>query len=118
MFVKHERSLLVFLQGHPEYEPTTLLKEYRRDVGRYLRGEQPHYPTQPQGYFSVAAAAQLDALEKYARSHRSAETLASFPTLDPGAYMGDRWGGAAAQLYRNWLTYVAASRLNLEAVAS
>jgi len=39
-FVRHQRSMLLFFQGHPEYEATTLLKEYRRDVGRYLRGEQ------------------------------------------------------------------------------
>jgi len=35
-FVKERASLLLFFQGHPEYEGTTLLKEYRRDVGRYL----------------------------------------------------------------------------------
>jgi homoserine O-succinyltransferase len=40
MFTKQAGSLLVFFQGHPEYEDTTLLREYRRDVGRYLRGQQ------------------------------------------------------------------------------
>ena len=45
MFVKQTRSLFIFFQGHPEYEETTLLREYRRDVGRFLRGQQPHYPT-------------------------------------------------------------------------
>jgi homoserine O-succinyltransferase len=118
MFVKQTQSLLVFLQGHPEYEPTTLLKEYRRDVGRFLRGQQEHYPTQPQGYFSAAATAQLLAFEQRARAQRTEETLASFPTLDPDAYMGDRWGAAAVQLYRNWLTLVAAARRKGEAAAS
>jgi homoserine O-succinyltransferase len=118
MFLKQTRSLLVFLQGHPEYEPTALLKEYRRDVGRFLRGQQSHYPTQPEGYFSAAAASQLDAFEQQARAQRTEETLANFPTLAPDAYKGDRWGAAAAQLYRNWLTHVAASRAKLEAGAS
>ena len=48
-FVRQERSLLLFFQGHPEYEDTTLLKEYRRDVGRFLNAQQPHYPTLPCG---------------------------------------------------------------------
>lgn len=117
IFVKHARSLLVFLQGHPEYEPTTLLKEYRRDVGRFLRGQQPHYPTQPKGYFSAAAAAELDAFERQARAQPIEATLASFPTLDAAACGGERWGAAAAQFYRNWLTHVAGGR-KLEAATS
>jgi homoserine O-succinyltransferase/O-acetyltransferase len=117
MFLKQTRSLLVFLQGHPEYEPTTLLKEYRRDVGRFLRGQQPHYPPQPKGYFSAAAAAQLDAFERQARAQRTEETLASFPVLDPQAYRGDRWSSAASQLYRNWLGLLAAARGKGEAAS-
>jgi homoserine O-succinyltransferase/O-acetyltransferase len=112
IFLKRARSLLVFLQGHPEYEPTTLLKEYRRDVGRFLRGEQPHYPNQPKGYFSSAAVRQLDAFEQRARAERTEETLASFPRLGADDYMGSRWGVAAARIYRNWLALVAAERLN------
>jgi homoserine O-succinyltransferase/O-acetyltransferase len=111
IFLKRTRSLLVFLQGHPEYEPATLLKEYRRDVGRFLRGQQPHYPMQPKGYFSAAAAAQLDAFEQRARAERTEETLAAFPTLGADAYRGDRWGAAAARIYRNWLALVASERL-------
>lgn len=118
IFLKHTQSLLVFLQGHPEYEPATLLKEYRRDVGRFVRGQQQHYPTQPKGYFSVAATAQLDAFEQRARAQRTEETLASFPMLESDAYRGDRWGGAAAQLYRNWLALLAAARRKVEAVSS
>jgi homoserine O-succinyltransferase/O-acetyltransferase len=110
IFLKRTQSLLVFLQGHPEYEPTTLLKEYRRDVGRYLRGQQEHYPLKPRGYFSAAAAAQLEAFERQARARRAEEALANFPTLEPGDYRGDRWGGAAAQFYRNWLSHLGAVR--------
>ena len=34
LFVRRERALNVYLQGHPEYGPTTLLIDYRRDVRR------------------------------------------------------------------------------------
>ena len=58
-FVREEQggSLFVFFQGHPEYETDTLAREYRRDVGRFLRGEREHYPAAPEGYFNDAATA-------------------------------------------------------------
>lgn len=40
----------VLVQGHPEYSTTSLLREYRRDVRRYLRGDRPDYPAVPTGY--------------------------------------------------------------------
>jgi homoserine O-succinyltransferase/O-acetyltransferase len=43
-FVKDDQSLSVLLQGHPEYESATLSREYRRDVGRFLRRERDNYP--------------------------------------------------------------------------
>jgi len=118
MFVKETQSLLVFLQGHPEYEPTTLLKEYRRDVGRYIRGQQPHYPTPPHDYFTAATIERLEAFEEQARARRTEETLALFPSLDADAYMGDRWGAGAVQIYRNWLALIAKARAPVAAVAS
>src|SRR6185312_883496 len=58
-FVRHGNSLFVFFQGHPEYEANTLLLEYRRDVGRYVRKEREHYPLIPQHYFTREALARL-----------------------------------------------------------
>jgi homoserine O-succinyltransferase len=47
-FVKrHSKSLFVYFQGHPEYEAQTLLGEYRRDIGRFLRREAENYPAMP-----------------------------------------------------------------------
>jgi homoserine O-succinyltransferase len=117
IFVKETESLLVFLQGHPEYEPTTLLKEYRRDVGRYVRGQQSHYPAPPHGYFTTATIERLRAFEEQARARRAEETLALFPSLDENAYTGDRWGPGAVQIYRNWLALIAKARAPV-AVAS
>ena len=47
MFARQDKSFHLFLQGHPEYEARTLLREYRRDVGRYLRRERENYPALP-----------------------------------------------------------------------
>src|SRR5512146_1877730 len=70
LFVHAGRSLLVCFQGHPEYDGLTLLKEYRRDVGRFLRGEQPAWPTLPRGYFDQEALRLISAFRERAESDR------------------------------------------------
>jgi homoserine O-succinyltransferase len=109
-FVRRQRSVLLFFQGHPEYEATTLLKEYRRDVGRYLRGEQPHYPTLPCGYLSPAATATLGAFTKRALAERSAVLLETFPFEAVAAQLTNTWRTAAVAIYRNWLACIATAR--------
>ena len=70
-FVKCFGSQFVFLQGHPEYDPNSLAREYRRDMDRYLRGGIERNPAMPKGYFSAEGEAQLSALElQYERRSR------------------------------------------------
>src|SRR5207253_785601 len=75
LFVKQRRSLFVFFQGHPEYEPVTLLLEYRRDIGRFLRRERETYPTMPEGYFDDDTVGALTRLRERALSDRREELL-------------------------------------------
>jgi homoserine O-succinyltransferase/O-acetyltransferase len=109
LFVRAGQSLLVCFQGHPEYEDVSLLKEYRRDVGRFLRGEQPAWPTLPRGYFGEKG---LEALARYRREVESARDparLADFPMSTIAAELQASWRCAAVALYRNWL-YLLSSR--------
>ena len=108
-FMRQDHSLLLFFQGHPEYEDVTLLKEYRRDVGRYLNGEYAHYPMLPVGYLSDEATARLAEFETQARASRSAALLASFPLAAVAVTLKNRWRPAAVTIYRNWLTFIAAA---------
>jgi homoserine O-succinyltransferase len=110
MFIKQTRSLLIFFQGHPEYEEATLLKEYRRDVGRFLRGQQQHYPTLPDGYFAPPAVELLSAFEMRAVAAPSAELLAEFPTAAIADTLCNMWGKNAATIYGNWLSHLAGMR--------
>jgi homoserine O-succinyltransferase len=103
MFIKQSRSLFVFFQGHPEYEATTLLREYRRDVGRFLRDQQPHYPALPHEYFSPAALKLLSSFEKRAITARSADLLTEFPFAEITDTVRNTWGADATRIYRNWL---------------
>jgi homoserine O-succinyltransferase/O-acetyltransferase len=108
-FVRHKRSLMLFFQGHPEYEDTTLLKEYRRDVGRYLNGQQAHYPTLPHGYLSAEAVSVLDGFRERALAHRAPELLGQFPFAAVAAALSNTWRPAAVTIYRNWLDFIAAA---------
>ena len=38
---------IVYFQGHPEYDRNSLLKEYKREVGRFLDGELDRSATIP-----------------------------------------------------------------------
>ena len=113
-FVRDRESLMVFFQGHPEYEDTTLLKEYRRDVGRFLAGTQPAYPTLPQGYFSPEASAALSAFRARAIGDRRPELIESFPFAAAAAALVNTWRSAAVAIYRNWLAHVASAHRPLQ----
>jgi homoserine O-succinyltransferase/O-acetyltransferase len=108
-FVKQQRnSLFVYFQGHPEYEAQSLLGEYRRDIGRYLRGEVEAYPTMPKGYFDHRSEGMLIAFQTRALSDRRNELLASFPVDAVAMNLKSTWRAAATCIYRNWLLYMSA----------
>jgi homoserine O-succinyltransferase/O-acetyltransferase len=110
-FIKQERSLFVFFQGHPEYETDTLMREYRRDVARYLRRESDTYPQLPHDYFDSRTADALTALHDQAISHRSKEQLRIIAAVLEKAEIGNTWRPASIQTYRNWLRYLRAGSI-------
>jgi homoserine O-succinyltransferase len=109
-FVKQRNSLFVFFQGHPEYDATTLLLEYRRDIGRFLRGERDTYPPMPHGYFDEEIAAALVALQERSLADRREERLAEFPIALAADRVTNNWRSAAESLYRNWLQGISAAK--------
>src|SRR5438876_2393789 len=109
-FVKQRRSLFVFFQGHPEYESHSLLLEYRRDVGRFMRGERDSYPSMPLGYFDRNMVDALITLRKRALSDRREELFEDFPTALAAGKVTSPWRSTAVQLYRNWLSYISAEK--------
>jgi homoserine O-succinyltransferase len=110
MFAKMRKSLFVFFQGHPEYETGTLLREYRRDVGRYLRGEREDYPSIPLGYFQRYGTSLLNAFREQALGDRREDLLASFPMHSLEAALTNTWRSSAVSIYANWLSYLAAQK--------
>jgi homoserine O-succinyltransferase len=109
VFVYPGRSPLVCFQGHPEYDELALLKEYRRDVGRYLRAERDTWPTMPQGYFAAAGVATLAKYRGAAEQARDPALFGEFPMAELAASITATWRPAGVAIYRNWLTHLAAS---------
>jgi homoserine O-succinyltransferase/O-acetyltransferase len=109
-FVRERGSLLLFFQGHPEYEGPTLLKEYRRDVGRFLAGTQENYPTLPVGYLNPAATRQMESFRARALKERRAELTEHFPFAAVAADLTNTWQPSAVAIYRNWLAHIVRAR--------
>jgi homoserine O-succinyltransferase/O-acetyltransferase len=109
MFVAQRKSLFLFLQGHPEYDPAALLREYRRDVARFLAGERDRYPEIPCGYFDQDTAATLASFRKMALCKRGVDLLSSFPAVHE-VKLAHAWRGPATLIYANWLSYLVEQR--------
>ena len=105
-FARQRGGLLLFFQGHPEYEATTLLKEYRRDVGRFLAHQQEHYPTLPVNYLPADAARRVEFFREQALARRDPALLEQFPFSAVAEKLHNVWQATALALYRNWLAVV------------
>jgi homoserine O-succinyltransferase len=112
MFVKQRKSLFVFLQGHPEYDPGALLREYRRDIGRFLAGERDSYPEMPRSYFDDHTSDVLAMFRERALRNPSIDLRSSFPIIEEGKLVYG-WRGVASQIYANWLSYLLEQRSHL-----
>jgi homoserine O-succinyltransferase len=109
-FSKHERSFFLFFQGHPEYDSDTLLREYRRDIRRFLRGEQQHYPANPHGYFSDAQTVIANKFRDHALVDRRDELIDSFPMTSLEVGHESTWRTKSIEIYRNWIGYLRARK--------
>jgi homoserine O-succinyltransferase len=116
LFTKRLHAVFLFTQGHPEYDREALLREYRRDVGRFLRGMVEPYPEMPCGYFDETAAAALAVFRETALRRRDAALLAEFPFEVARRNLAGPWLTAATRLYSDWLAYVAAEQSLRQAV--
>ena len=95
--------LLVLVQGHPEYEPTMLLREYRRDVRRWAGGSMSAPPHFPGRYVDREGEQMLRAWSASAESLTRAEWSRAFPFDAIANHVVPCWTDAAVRLFGNWL---------------
>jgi homoserine O-succinyltransferase len=96
-------SRFVFLQGHPEYDPGTLGREYLRDMGRFLKGETEERPPLPAHYFDRATENRLADIA-------DESDLSLYQAVVLGALPRQAWRANTVRLIGNWLMLVAAAK--------
>ncbi len=105
--VSADQFRIVFFQGHPEYNANSLLKEYKREVFRFLGDERQSAPRYPEHYFSdeamEIAATYMERAEK-AKSNGSA--LPEFPEKDLEPHLDNTWSDTGKAMVNNWLGLV------------
>jgi homoserine O-succinyltransferase/O-acetyltransferase len=110
-FSKRERSLFLFFQGHPEYDAGTLLREYRRDIGRFLRGEQQHYPASPHGFFNAEQMAIANEFRDRVLVDRRNDLINSFPMSHLRLGLKSTWRNSSIRIYKKWIGYLRARQV-------
>ncbi len=95
---------IVFFQGHPEYDAISLLKEYKREIGRYINSEINEYPPLPDNYFSLRSCAILDEYsEKIIRARNNNENPPDFPEDLIAPILDNTWHDSAEAVINNWI---------------
>jgi homoserine O-succinyltransferase len=99
-------SLFVMAQGHLEYGPASLPREYRRDIRRFLARETDLYPAIPIGCFTPSQCAVFEALREKAEADRDAVTP---PELDAAFAITPAfpWRAQAMRFHGRWLSLIA-----------
>ena len=115
-FVKQKkRSLFVHFQGHPEYGAETLLKEYRRDIRRFLRNERETYPSMPKSYFDTPGESLMADFRELVLANRDKgeELMEHFPDTSVVGSLQRTWHSTAQTIYRNWLRYMVSRKAEI-----
>jgi homoserine O-succinyltransferase len=103
LFIKDRRNICLFFQGHPEYDPETLGREYQRDVKRYFAGERESYPELPKDYFGPLEALSLARFQARAVAERRTVTMEDFPLASRRSAPMSGWRSPATDVFRTWL---------------
>lgn len=106
MAVSPDHLRVVYFQGHPEYDINSLLKEYKREVMRYLNDERDEPPF-PKNYFGERAmtiASKYLGTALYAKE--SGTAIPEFPEDDILPHIDNTWGDTGKAIFNNWLGLV------------
>lgn len=107
MAVSQDQFRLIYFQGHPEYDTNSLLKEYKREVLRFLNGELHQPPPFPDNYFPPEVAHSAERFVQEAeRALWEDRPLPDFlePEIETG--LDNTWGDTAKAIIANWLGLV------------
>lgn len=92
---------MVFLQGHPEYDAISLLKEYKREISAFILEKLDNYPQTPVNYFNQQAQAILQEYKN--QIINKTKTLTDFPETLLQQTLDNTWRDSAIQIINNWI---------------
>jgi len=102
--VSEDQFRLVFLQGHPEYDIISLLKEYKREVKRFVNNERVDYPPFPENYFSLQAQASLNEYQNQViKAKQTKQEIPEFPEKLISDKLDNTWHDTAEAILNNWI---------------
>ena len=92
---------MVYFQGHPEYDDISLLKEYKREIYRYLSGDREDYPPLPENYFDDSAIEVTENFKRLVSSQGpKIELLDQFPESELRKNIRNDWKQSAHIIFR------------------
>lgn len=102
--VSEDGFRVVYFQGHPEYDTISLLKEYKREVMRYIQGERAGYPPFPAHYFCLQTQAVFSEFaDKVEQAKAKGGAMPEFPEQFALARLDNTWGDTAEAVINNWV---------------
>jgi len=99
--VSEDKFRLVFFQGHPEYDMISLLKEYKREVFRYISKDQVTYPPFPSNYFRLQTQAIFN--EYRLKVQKNPASTPNFPENLVEKHLNNTWHDTAEAVINNWI---------------
>jgi len=107
MAVSPDQFRMIYFQGHPEYDLGSLLKEYKRELMRYLAGALDSPPPFPEHYFpDEAEQLALQFIKQAKQDHSNAKSLADLLEEKLQPMVDNTWGDTAKAMVNNWLGLV------------
>ncbi|MGH8498553.1 MAG: homoserine O-succinyltransferase MetA, partial [Methylococcales bacterium] len=107
LWVSQDGFRVVYFQGHPEYDLISLLKEYKRETLRYIRGDLSEYPPFPENYFDDDTKRLLNDYRQQIITARNKNLNApEFPESVIIIKLDITWRDTARALISNWLGWV------------
>ncbi len=94
----------VFMQGHPEYDTNSLLKEYKRELQRFYDGHINTPPPFVRNYFDRRSEAILrEHIEELAAARDHAEPRPPFPEHLIEPQLDNVWRDTAKAMVSTWI---------------
>ncbi|WJW75254.1 homoserine O-succinyltransferase [Thiohalobacter sp. IOR34] len=102
--VSEDLFRIVFFQGHPEYDIISLLKEYKREVARFVAGEREDYPPMPEHYFNLQSQAILEEhQDRILEARDKGRPLPELPEALLAGALDNTWHDTAEAVINNWI---------------